>query len=64
MKDWKSLDDQLALVKYRGMAISDPVRAQKALERFGYYRLSGHILYRYLMLSIASCFTSSEIPPE
>ena len=42
MKDWKSIDDQLALLKSRGMAISEPVRAKKALERFGYYRLSGY----------------------
>ncbi len=42
MKQWKSIDDQLAILKSRGMAISDPIRAKKALERFGYYRLSGY----------------------
>ncbi len=42
MKDWKSIDDQLALLRSRGMAISEPVRAKKVLERFGYYRLSGY----------------------
>lgn len=42
MKAWKSIDDQLALLHSRGMAISQPQRAKKALERFGYYRLSGY----------------------
>ncbi|MDO6481870.1 Abi family protein [Shimia thalassica] len=42
MKDWKSIDDQLELLNSRGMAISEPARAKKALERFGYYRLSGY----------------------
>ena len=42
MKKWKSIDDQLDILKSRGMAISKPVRAKKALERFGYYRLSGY----------------------
>jgi abortive infection bacteriophage resistance protein len=42
MKNWKSIDDQLGLLKSRGMAISEPIRAKKALERFGYYRLSGY----------------------
>lgn len=42
MKAWRSIDDQLALLKARGMAISELARAKKALERFGYYRLSGY----------------------
>lgn len=42
MKDWKSIDDQIALLKSRGMTISEPARAKRALERFGYYRLSGY----------------------
>jgi len=42
MKAWKSIDDQISLLKSRGMAIGEPVRAQKALQRFGYYRLSGY----------------------
>ncbi len=42
MKDWKSIEDQLSILESRGMAITDLDRAKRALERFGYYRLSGY----------------------
>lgn len=48
MKDWKSIDDQILLLKSRGMTVSEPVRGRKALQRFGYYRLSG---YWYALLA-------------
>jgi abortive infection bacteriophage resistance protein len=42
MKSWKSIDEQVSLLKSRGMEINDDMEAQKALQRFGYYRLSGY----------------------
>lgn len=41
-KPWKSLNDQLALLQQRGMAVDDPAAAKSYLERLGYYRLSGY----------------------
>ena len=41
-KPWLSVDDQLAQLVDRGMAISDPAKARDYLERIGYYRLSGY----------------------
>ena len=37
-----SVNDQIALLEQRGMAIGDRVVAAACLERFGYYRLSGY----------------------
>ncbi len=51
MKKWHSIDDQLELLKSRGMAVSEPALAKKALERFGYYRLSGY-WYPFKMVTI------------
>lgn len=42
MKPWKSINEQIAILRSRGMTISDDTRAQNALKRFGYYRLSGY----------------------
>ena len=42
MKPWTSIDDQIALLKSKGMVITDDARAATSLERFGYYRLSGY----------------------
>lgn len=41
-KPFKSVADQISLLKARGMLISDDVRAATYLERVGYYRLSGY----------------------
>lgn len=41
-KPWKTYDDQLALLRERGMAITDRKRAQHYLQCMGYYRLSGY----------------------
>ncbi|KAA0876455.1 Abi family protein [Nitrincola tapanii] len=41
-KPWKSLDDQLALLKQRGMLTDNQEAAKSYLERLGYYRLSGY----------------------
>lgn len=43
-KDWKSFDEQLAILKARGLSVDDGYE-QKALhylEKVGYYRLSGY----------------------
>ena len=37
-----SIRDQLALLKSRGMVVADEPRAERYLERLGYYRLSGY----------------------
>lgn len=37
-----SIPKQIGLLKSRGMAISDDTKAAHALERIGYYRLSGY----------------------
>lgn len=42
LKEWKSLDDQLDILSQRGMQFDDPLEARAALERYGYYRLSGY----------------------
>lgn len=42
MKPWKSLQEQVDLLKSRGMVISDEERAKQHLSRMGYYRLSGY----------------------
>jgi abortive infection bacteriophage resistance protein len=41
-KPYLSVSDQLALIKGRGMIISDDALAQAYLTRIGYYRLSGY----------------------
>lgn len=45
-KTWKSYQEQLDLIKSRGMEITDDDKALEYLERIGYYRLSG---YWYLL---------------
>lgn len=42
LKDWKSYQDQLTLLKSRGMIVTDEPKALDYLERIGYYRLSGY----------------------
>jgi|TARA_B100000530_G_scaffold306518_1_gene230583 abortive infection bacteriophage resistance protein len=41
-KIWKSFDEQLELMKSRGLIIEDDVKALNYLERVGYYTLSGY----------------------
>ncbi len=41
-KEWLSLDDQIALLKARGLRISDEAYCRDALEHVGYYHLSGY----------------------
>ena len=41
-KTWKSHQDQLDILKARGMAVPDEARALDFLKRVGYYRLSGY----------------------
>ncbi len=41
-KEWKSFDDQLALLKERGLIVENDEAALDYLERVGYYRLSGY----------------------
>lgn len=42
MKPWKSLQEQVDLLKLRGMLITDDELAKCCLSRIGYYRLSGY----------------------
>jgi abortive infection bacteriophage resistance protein len=51
-KPYLSVPDQLALIKRRGMIISDDALAQAYLNRIGYYRLSGY-WYPYRQSNIA-----------
>ena len=41
-RPWKSFEDQLNLLKSRGLAVGDEKRAREYLERLGYYRLSAY----------------------
>ncbi|WP_018293668.1 Abi family protein [Mariprofundus ferrooxydans] len=41
-RPWKSFEEQLAMLKCRGMVVSDEAKAINYLERLGYYRLSGY----------------------
>ena len=41
-KPFKTIDEQIELLRYRGMTIADDEVARHALERIGYYRLSGY----------------------
>lgn len=41
-KDWKSTDEQVEIIKSRGMVIHDEDEARHFLNRLGYYRLSGY----------------------
>lgn len=42
LKTWMSMEDQLARLKQRGLAVSDDAAALSYLQRIGYYRLSGY----------------------
>lgn len=50
-KPYLSVPDQLALMKQRGMVVSDDALARSYLEKIGYYRLSGYS-YPYRRSSI------------
>ncbi|MCF6221736.1 MAG: Abi family protein [Robiginitomaculum sp.] len=41
-KKWKSIDEQVAILRGRGMIIDDEAQAAHFLGRVGYYRLSGY----------------------
>ena len=41
-RPWKSFEEQLTLLKARGMVVTDDAAAQDYLERVGYYRLSAY----------------------
>ncbi len=41
-KDWKSISEQIELLRARGMIIDDDQHAAHFLRRVGYYRLSGY----------------------
>lgn len=42
LKTWMSMEDQLARLKARGLAVEDDAAALSYLRRIGYYRLSGY----------------------
>lgn len=41
-KDWKSYEEQMEILRSRGMIIDDESEAKRFLGRVGYYRLSGY----------------------
>lgn len=41
-KPWKSFEEQLAILKGRGLQVDDDAAALNYLDRLGYYRLSGY----------------------
>jgi len=41
-KTWKSIDEQIAIIRDRGLAIDNEAQAAHFLRRVGYYRLSGY----------------------
>ena len=43
-KPWMHLEEQLAILKRRGMNIDDDSKAISYLDKIGYYRLSGYWL--------------------
>lgn len=42
LKTWRSMEDQLAVLKERGLWVDDDAAAMNYLRRIGYYRLSGY----------------------
>ena len=42
-KPWKSFEEQLAILKGRGLQVDDDTKALNYLDRLGYYRLSGYL---------------------
>jgi abortive infection bacteriophage resistance protein len=42
LKQIKSFDDQISILKSRGMVIKDEARAKQILQNISYYRLSGY----------------------
>lgn len=42
IKPWKSIDEQVEILRSRGLQIEDCDRAKRYLTRLGYYRLSGY----------------------
>lgn len=52
-KEWKSFDEQLDLLKSRGMVVENDLAALDYLQRIGYYRLSGYFYpFRELEISL------------
>ena len=43
-KDFKSIDEQIAILRGRGLTIIDEARAKQFLLRNNYYRISGYSL--------------------
>ena len=41
-KPWLSIEEQLDKLQAHGLAVTDEQRAEQALRRIGYYRLSGY----------------------
>jgi len=42
LKPWKSVEEQLAILKSRGLQVGNESAALNYLKRIGYYRLSGY----------------------
>ena len=49
IKSWTSYQEQVEILKNRGMAINDESKAIKYLQNINYYRLSGYsYIFRYM----------------
>jgi len=59
-KSWLSFQDQLALLKSRGLVVTDDAKALNYLARIGYYRLSGY-WYPFRERSELCCPLPSEV---
>lgn len=60
-KPWTSVEDQLAKLQARGLAVSDLEKALNCLQRIGYYRLSG---YWFAFRQRTTPFTPSPLSPH
>lgn len=61
-KPWLSAQDQLALLKQRGLLIDDDAQAESFLLRLGYYRFSGYAYPLRQRADYQSCLFDSNNP--
>lgn len=59
-KPWTSFEEQLEILKERGLSITDESKALEALKRIGYYRLSGY-LYPFKKRSDECCVLTNPV---
>ena len=61
-RPWTSFPGQLALLKSRGMVVSDETAALDYLQRVGYYRLSATRFKLFLLLATTRMLVTSICP--